>query len=78
MVTRVQTEEEQRATKIQTYAEALDFFIKNPEAIRDPFLKVFIDHLKEMVEHERGKQAKDPGKQKSLYNAPKELQRKIF
>lgn len=67
MVTRVQTEDEKYAARIQAYAEAFDFFIEEPEAVSDHTLKIFLDYFKQRAEQERERQAKDPGTQKLLY-----------
>ncbi len=58
--------EQDRAAKIQAYAEALDFFIENPKAITDPTLRLFVDFFKERIAKEEERLAKDVGTQKML------------
>ena len=61
-----QTEEEKKAARIRAYAEALDFFIKEPKAITDPSLKACIDYFKERIAQELERRAKGMGTQKML------------
>ena len=58
--------EQDRAAKIQTYAEALGFFIENPKAITDPTLRLFVDFFKERIAKEEERLAKGLGTQKML------------
>ncbi|MHB1830738.1 MAG: hypothetical protein ACYCO0_05085 [Candidatus Micrarchaeaceae archaeon] len=65
----VQPDKEQdKATRTQAYAEALDFFIENPKAITDPTLKVFVDFFKERIAQEEERSAKGLGTQRMLAN----------
>ena len=66
---KIQTEEEKRAAKIETYAEALDFFIEDPKAISDPSLRTCIDFFKERIAQEEEKRSKSLGMQKPLIRA---------
>lgn len=59
----------ERATKIQAYAEALDFFIENPKAITDPTLRLFVDFFNEKIAQEQERPTKGMGVQKPLIMA---------
>jgi hypothetical protein len=61
--------EQDRESRIQAYAEALDFFIREPKAINDPMLGLFIDFFKEKIDVELERQAKGLGTQKQLVKA---------
>ena len=61
--------EQDRAARVQAYAEALDFFIENPKAITDPTLGLFVDFFKERIAQEQERLAKGLGTQKMLENA---------
>lgn len=58
--------EPDREARIQAYAEALAFFIKEPEAISDPTLRLFVDFMKERIAQEEERLAKGLGTQKPL------------
>lgn len=55
-----------REAKMQAYAEALAFFIENPEAIGDPTLRLVIDFFKEQIAQEEERLAKGFGRQEQL------------
>ena len=46
----------------------VDFFIKEPKAITDPSLKIFVDFFKEKIAQEQESLAKGLGTQKMLAN----------
>ena len=57
---------ENREARIKAYAEALAFFIDEPEALTDPTLKLFVELCKEKIAEEQERHKKGPGKQKML------------
>ena len=57
---------ESREARIKAYAEALAFFIDEPEALTDPTLKLFVELCKEKITEEQNRQGKELGKQKML------------
>ena len=57
---------ESREARIKAYAEALAFFIDEPEALADPTLKLFVELCKEKIAEEQNRQEKELGKQKAL------------
>ena len=61
-----QTEEEKKADKLQTYAEALAFFIEEPKAINDSTIALFVEVCKEKIALELERRAKGMGTQRSL------------
>ena len=56
----------EREAKIKAYAEALAFFIEEPEALADPTLKLFVELCKEKIAEEQERQKKELGKQEVL------------
>lgn len=64
-----QTEDEKKATRRQVYAEALDFFITEPEALSDPTLRLFVDFFKKRIAQEEERLAKGIGTQVRLVKA---------
>jgi hypothetical protein len=66
----VQAKSEQtREAKIKAYAEALAYFIEEPNAISDPSLKVCVEFFKERIAQEEAGQVSTPGIQKRLLKA---------
>jgi hypothetical protein len=66
----VQAKNEQtREAKIKAYAEALAYFIEEPNAISDPSLKVCVDFFKERIAQEEARQVSVLGIQKRLMRA---------
>ena len=66
----VQAKNEQtREAKIKAYAEALAYFIEEPNAISDPSLKVCVDFFKERIAQEETRRAEGIGIQKQLLKA---------
>jgi hypothetical protein len=61
--------EQDREARMQAYAEAIDFFIEEPEAMTDPSLRLCIDFFKERIDMELERQAKGLGTQKQLVKA---------
>ena len=61
-----QTEEEKKADKLQTYAEALAFFIEEPKAINDSTIALFVEVCKEKIALKLERRAKGIGVQKPL------------
>ena len=57
---------ENREARIEAYAEALAFFIDEPEALTDPTLKLFVELCKEKIAEEQNRREKELGKQKVL------------
>jgi hypothetical protein len=57
---------EDRTARIEAYAEALAFFIDQPEAVADTGLKAVIDFFKERIAQELDRRAKGMGTQKVL------------
>ena len=57
---------ESREARIKAYAEALAFFIEEPEALTDPTLKLFVELCKEKLTEEQERQDNGLGKQKAL------------
>ena len=55
-----------REARIKAYAEALAFFMDEPEALTDPTLKLFVELCKEKIDKEHEKLDKGLGKQKVL------------
>lgn len=64
-----QTEDEKKAARMQVYADALDFFITEPEALSDPTLRLFVDFFKERIAQEEERLAKGIGTQAQLVKA---------
>ena len=54
---------------MQVYADALDFFITEPEALSDPTLRLFVDFFKERIAQEEERLAKGIGTQAQLVKA---------
>ena len=59
---------ENREARIKAYAEALAFFIDEPEALADSTLKLFVELCKEKIAVEHERLDKGLGKQRVLAN----------
>ena len=60
-----QTEDERKA-KIEAYARALDFFIKQPNATNDPALIAYVNFFKERISQACERPVVGSGVQKQL------------
>ena len=47
---KIKTPEEERRERIKEYAEALEYFIQNPEALKNDILKAYVDMMIERIE----------------------------
>ena len=59
---------EDKEARIKVYAEALAFFIDEPEALINPTVKLFVELCKEKIALELDKRTKSIGIQKALIN----------